>query len=185
MRLSDDTPDAPDERADIHLVVTKGALTPGTGFTAHHLLDDPYVAVIPLDHPLAAYEEIELAELARERWIDNDFARGWCRRILLDACAAAGFSPLFHIEAHDYRAAIAFVAAGIGISVMPALGATDPPPDVAVIPLVRPTPTRSIHAIVRDTGQPAPPVALALNLLRRASQRTHAIAANSFADPLT
>lgn len=166
LRLSEDAPDNPDERADIHLVVHKGDLDPGIGFTAHHLLDDPYVAVLPERHPLAAETEIELPELAGEQWIDNDFAHGWCRRVLLDACAASGFDPLFHIETHDYRTALAFVAAGVGITVVPALGATDLPEDVVAVSLVRPTPIRSIHAIVRQSVEQTPPVTLAVDLLR-------------------
>lgn len=177
LRLRDDTPDDPGERSDIHIAVHRGELVPGTGFTAHHLLDDPYVVVMPDSHALAARTEIELPELAGEHWIDNDFARGWCRRVLLDACAAAGFSPLFHIEAHDYRAAIAFVAAHVGITVMPALGAADPPRGVVVVPLVRPTPIRSIHAVVREEAAHTPPVALALELLRATSARVHRLAA--------
>lgn len=169
LRLSDDAPDDPGDRADIQILVHKGDLAPETGFTSRHLLDDPYVAVIPDTHPLATRTEIELSELAGERWIDNDFSRGWCRRVLLEACAAAGFSPPFHIEAHDYRAAIAFVAAGVGITVMPALGAAEPTPGVVVVPLVRPTPTRSIHAVVREAAERTAPVALTLDLLRATS----------------
>ncbi|GAA3597929.1 LysR family transcriptional regulator [Kineosporia mesophila] len=172
LRLSDVPPDNPDERADLHLVVAQSTFTAGTGFAVHHLLDDPYVVVLHRDHPLAAREEIELAELAGERWIDNDFTQGWCRQNLIDACAAAGISPPFHVEAHDYRAAIAFVAAGIGVTVMPELGALSPPDDVVVVPVVRPRPVRSIHAIVRDAAAATRPGALALDLLRTAS-RTH------------
>jgi DNA-binding transcriptional LysR family regulator len=86
--------------------------------------------------------------------------------VLIEACACAGFSPPFHVEAHDYRSAIAFVAAGVGITVLPNLGAADLPAGVVALPLVRPTPTRSIYAVVRDAAGRTPPVALAVNLLR-------------------
>ena len=117
---------------------------------------------------------MELAQLAAEQWVDNDFARGWCRRVLLEACACAGFSPPFHVEAHDYRAAIAFVAAGVGITVLPQLGAADLPAGVVALPLVRPTPVRSIYVVVRDAVGRTPPVALAVNLLRDIAGRSGA-----------
>ncbi len=119
--------------------------------------------------PLAGAAEIELAELAGESWSDNDFARGWCRQNLLTACAAAGFRPALDIEAHDYRAAIAFVEAAVGITVMPALGAVHPPPGVAVVPVIRPRPVRSVHALVRDSVARTRAGATALQLLRRRS----------------
>ena len=166
LQLSDIPPDNPDERADIHLTVANRTFVPGSGFVAHHLLDDPYVVVLRRDHPLAGRTEIEMAELAGERWIDNDFARGWCRENLMDACAAAGFSPPFHVEAHDYPTGIAFVAAGVGVTVMPRLGAKEIPEGVVVVPLIRPRPMRSVYAIVRDSTARTRPAARALELLR-------------------
>ncbi len=171
LRLSDTAPDNPDRRSDLHIVVATEAFDPGAGFVAHHLIDDPYVAVLTGHHPGAGRAAIDLAELAGERWIDNDFARGWCRQNLINACAAAGFSPQFHVETHDYRAAIAFVAAGVGITVLPALGAVHPPAGVSVVPVTRPTPVRSIHAVLRESVARTRPGALALELLRDASSQ--------------
>lgn len=169
LRLSDEMPGDPDERADLHLMVARDGFTPGAGFTMHHLVDDPYVAVVPDTHPLAGSPQVDLPELATECWIDNDFSGGWCRRNLLDSCAAAGFSPPFFVETHDYRSAMAFVAAGVGITVLPALGAADPPPGVTPVPIVRPTPVRSIHLVVRRSVEDTPPGRLAIRLLRDAA----------------
>jgi DNA-binding transcriptional LysR family regulator len=171
LRLADDAPEDPADRADVHLVVARDGFDPGRGFTAHHLLDEPYVVVVPAGHPLQDRVDVDLLDLEGERWVDNDFARGWCRRLLLDACAAAGFSPAFHVEAHDYRSAIAFVAAGVGITVLPALGAAQLPAGVVAVPVVRPTPVRSIHAIVRDATATSPGSALAVRLLTEVAGR--------------
>ncbi|GAB6939727.1 LysR family transcriptional regulator [Isoptericola variabilis] len=167
LELREDVATDAARRPDLQLVVAEWGDTPSAPrFTSHHLLDDPYVAVVPHDHPLAGRDEIELAELAGDRWIDNDFARGWCRRNLLEACRAAGFSPTFAVEAHDYPTALAFVGAGIGITVLPVLGAAHLPPETVAVPTVRPTPTRSIHAVVRDAAADTPPVRAALSALR-------------------
>ncbi|MEL7976799.1 LysR family transcriptional regulator [Isoptericola sp. F-RaC21] len=178
LELREDVPSDAAERADLQLVVAQWGDTPGAaGFSAHHLLDDPYVAVVPHDHSLAGRDEIELAELAGDRWIDNDFSRGWCRRNLLEACRAAGFSPAFAVEAHDYPTALAFVGAGIGITVLPTLGAAHLPPGTVAVPAVRPTPVRSIHAVVRDAVADTPPVRAALGALRDVARSRAGVAA--------
>lgn len=166
LSLRDDVPTDPAERPDLQIAVEQGAIH-RPGFVAHHLLDDPYVAVLPDDHPLVDRSAIDLVELAADRWVDNDFARGWCRRNLVEACHAAGFSPPFHVEAHDYPTALAFVAAGIGLTVMPRLGARHLPPGVVAVSVVSPTPIRSIYALARDGVAQTPAVTTALAVLER------------------
>lgn len=171
LELRDDIPDLPERRPDLQLVVMMAEYTSAAGFTAHHLLDDSYVAVVPARHRFAGKEEIELADLADEPWIDNDFARGWCRRKLLEACAAAGFSPTFHVEAHDYPTALAFVDAGIGPTVLPELGTITLPPGTVTVRIVRPTPVRSVYVVVADPVAETPPVRAAVEELRAAAGR--------------
>lgn len=166
LRLCDEIPDRLDERADVQLVVAGAEVPFRSGFRTEHLRDDPYVAIVPEFHSLAGQSEVELVDLAKERWIDNDFVHGRCRQVALDACASVGFRPAFHVEAHDYRSALAFVAAGIGITVLPALGAQEPPAGVVVIPVVRPAPVRRIHVIIRESVALTEPGRAALELLR-------------------
>src|SRR5262245_5149463 len=151
LSLREDLPASPAERADIQIVVAQEDLDAVPGVRVHHLLDDPYVVVLPKDHALAGTADVELAQLADQRWVDNDAARGWCRRNLLQACQAAGFSPPFHVEAHDYPTAIAFVEAGIGLTVLPRLGARNLPAGVVARPVTCPTPQRSIYALVQTS----------------------------------
>jgi DNA-binding transcriptional LysR family regulator len=165
-------PDDPADRRDLQVAVERPDYRAWPGYTAHHLRDDPYVAVLPPGHPLADREQIELAELAEERWIDNDFARGWCRRNLIEACTAAGFRPPFHVEAHDYPTALAFVEAGLGITVLPQLGAAARPPTTTAVPLIRPTPVRSILAVVRDAVAHTPAVHAAFTELTSIAETT-------------
>jgi DNA-binding transcriptional LysR family regulator len=115
---------------------------------------------------VAAAGEVELLRLAGERWIDNDFAKGRCRANLIEACQAAGFSPAFHVEAHDYPTALAFVDAGIGITVLPRLGAAALPAGVVAVPVTSPTPQRSIHALVQVPVADTPPVRRVVQVLR-------------------
>ncbi|HEY5787264.1 MAG TPA: LysR family transcriptional regulator [Microlunatus sp.] len=170
LALREDVPTDPAERPDLQIAVEQGTIH-RPGLVAQHLLDDPYVAVLPSGHLLAERDEIDLVDLAGDRWVDNDFARGWCRRNLIEACHAAGFSPPFHVEAHDYPTAMAFVAAGIGVTVLPTLGARQLPPGVVAVPVTSPTPVRSIYALVREGVADTPAVRTVLRVLTRLGAR--------------
>jgi DNA-binding transcriptional LysR family regulator len=164
----------PGERPDIQLIVERDGFTSAAGTTAQHLLDDPYVVVMPKSHPLAGSAVVELTQIANDRWIDNDAALGWCRRNLLEACRAAGFEPSFHVEVHDYPTAIAFVDVGLGVTVLPRLGARNLPAGVVAAALTGPTPRRSIYALVATSVENIPPVRAALDILHEcASRDTH------------
>ncbi|WP_203835745.1 LysR family transcriptional regulator [Winogradskya humida] len=171
LRLSDDVAAGPGPRPDVQVVVAPRDFTGTREARAHHLLDDPYVALVPRGHPLGTEPGVELARLATETWIDNDFAHGWCRRNLLDACQSAGFSPPFRVEAHDYPTAIAFVDAGIGITVLPRLGAVRLPAGLTAVPIVSPTPVRSIHALIQTSVESAPPARRLLEVLKECASR--------------
>ncbi len=142
----DATPDP-----DIEIFVEGSPLATSTEYDVHPLLEEPYVVVLPRGHRLAARSEVKVAELETERWVDNDVARGPCREATLTACAAAGFTPTFHIETHDYATGIRFVAEGVGITVLPVLGCGQLPPTVVAVPLVDPTPMRRIAVRTRAT----------------------------------
>ncbi|MFC4004209.1 LysR family transcriptional regulator [Prauserella oleivorans] len=152
---------------DIDLFVDAPHVEHSPQADVHRLVDDEYLAVVQDTDPLAGRDEVPLAELAERRWVDNDLHRGTCRRVLLDACAEAGFSPQFAVETHDYRTAIPFVATGIGITVIPRLGIGDLPAGLTTVRLVSPTPVRHIAVSVKKTVAAHPAALRALEELRR------------------
>ena len=143
-----------------------------SGYDVDVLLEEPYLVVLPVDHALAGRPAIDLVELQDERWVDNDVSRGPCREMMLTACAAAGFTPTFHIETHDYPSALAFVAVGVGITVLPRLGTLALPPGVVAIPVVRPVPMRRVMLRVKRSVRDHPAVRRAVTLLREQARRT-------------
>jgi len=144
---------------DIDIFVEEtGAEHPGP-VDVRRLADDPYVAVVREDDPLAGRAEVPLADLAERHWVDNDFREGPCRRVVLDACAKTGFSPRFVVETHDYPTAISFVGTGIGLTVLPTLGIRELPDGLATVPIVSPTPVRHINVAVKKS-RAAHPAAL-------------------------
>ena len=134
---------------DLEIYVDGAASSSMHGHDAHPLLIEPYLAVVPSDSPWATRSEVTLRELSSEAWVDNDIARGPCRRAVLDACAAAGFAPDFTVETQDYPSALRFVAAGLGLTVVPRLACVDLPAGTVAVPIVDPTPTRDIRYRVR------------------------------------
>ena len=137
------------------------------------LVSDAYHAVVTPDSPYATRDHVLLRELADEVWIDNDIARGPCREALLRACTAAGFSPCFGVETHDYLTAINFVAAGVGLTVVPALALVDVPDSVRVVPIAEPTPRRAISIRRRHTIREHRAADRVVELVREQARRTH------------
>ncbi|WP_328940483.1 LysR substrate-binding domain-containing protein [Streptomyces sp. NBC_00250] len=152
---------APDPEADLTLVVRPrggGPDSAGDGLRLVHLLDDPYRAVLPKGHPLADRRTaVDLAELAAEPWVGSE-RPGPCLDAVLEACAAAGFAPDIAVECEEYATAQGFVAAGLGVSLIPLMGLGSRHPNVAVRKVRGPEPVRSIHAAVRESSLSLPAV---------------------------
>jgi DNA-binding transcriptional LysR family regulator len=156
-------------RADLALIIG-AAERPVTGVRLVHLLDDAYVAVLPAGHPLAAKRVLDLADLAEEAWVGCE-PPGPCLEPVLQACAAAGFSPDFVVDGQDHATARGFVAAGLGVAVMPRLALTSRHPGAVVRRVRRPEPVRTVHAAVRETALAHPAVRGLLDALREAAAR--------------
>ncbi|MFE9173552.1 LysR substrate-binding domain-containing protein [Streptomyces kebangsaanensis] len=154
-------------RADLAVVVQTRDRA-GDGFELVHLLDDPYAAVLPLGHPLAGEEAVDLNELSGEQWVGSE-PPGPCLEPVIDSCAAAGFSPDFVIRSEDYATAQSFVAAGLGVGLMPRLGLRGRHPGVVVRPVRNPEPVRVISAAVRKTALEQPALRSLLQALRDAA----------------
>ncbi|MDA2809834.1 LysR family transcriptional regulator [Nocardiopsis sp. RSe5-2] len=162
LRLSETLPPAAEDRADLQIAVETDRFDPGPGFSAHRLCEDPYLAVLPRDHPRAGDASIDLPDLAAEPWIDSDVPDGPCRARLVEACHAAGFSPPFRLQAHDPSTAMAFVSAGMGVTVIPGLCSVLMPAGLTAIPVVRPAPVRTVTAVLRSASD-GPPLRAALD----------------------
>lgn len=151
--------------ADLAVVVRRPDEARHPGIRVVHLGDDAYRAVLPSGHPLAAGRVIDLADLAGEPWVGSE-PPGPCLTPIVDACAAAGFSPDFVTTSEDYATAQGFVAAGLGVSLIPRLGLSARHPGVAVRRVRRPEPVRAIHAVVRASALDQPALRTLVEALR-------------------
>ncbi|EST34098.1 hypothetical protein N566_18860 [Streptomycetaceae bacterium MP113-05] len=162
--------DVEDDRADLALVVRPRK--PSSELVRLvHLVDDPFRAVLPRGHRLASQRVIDLADLAGDPWISSEWPVGPCLGTVLDACGAAGFSPDVATECEDCATALGFVAAGLGISVIPRLGLGGRHAGVAVRRLRRPEPARAVYAAVRYGASAPRALQGLLDCLRTAAVR--------------
>ncbi|MER7534781.1 LysR family transcriptional regulator [Streptomyces sp. NPDC097704] len=100
------------------------------GVTLHHLLDEPMLVALERGHPYAGQRDLRLADLADEEWI---VANERLEDTLLRPVAAAGFRPRTGLLALDWIAKLGAVAAGLGVTLVPALAAAAVRPDVALV----------------------------------------------------
>jgi DNA-binding transcriptional LysR family regulator len=85
------------------------------------LRSEPLIAVLPRSHPLAETETVPLEELADEPFVmyPSHF-RSVLHDAVENACAAHGFTPLAAYEVAETGTLVSFVAAGLGVSLVPA-----------------------------------------------------------------
>ena len=85
------------------------------------ILREPLMAMIPRDHPLAAQPSVTLAELAQEPFVffDPHVGTGLYDDIL-GLMRRYGLSPVITQEVGEAMTIIGLVAAGLGVSILPA-----------------------------------------------------------------
>jgi DNA-binding transcriptional LysR family regulator len=129
---------------DIALTIAADDINEGLELTV--LLDDPLYVALPADHPRAASGRVRLRDLAPEPWLLGATDRCPDRMVFLDACRAAGFEPRVTIQNDDYNAIQGFVAAGVGVALIPDLALVNVREDIVVRSLAGRAPARRILA---------------------------------------
>ncbi|MGH3210691.1 MAG: LysR family transcriptional regulator [Trebonia sp.] len=82
---------------------------------------EPLVAVLPQTHRLAAQASVRLTDLRDEPFITYPSRdRSVVYDAVVDACADAGFSPARTQEVAETSTLVSFVAAGLGVALVPA-----------------------------------------------------------------
>ncbi len=82
---------------------------------------EPLIAVLPAQHPLAERDSVRLSDLADEAFITYpSHNRSVVYEAVLDACQHAGFVPSSINEVSETSTLVSFVAAGLGVALVPA-----------------------------------------------------------------
>ena len=94
---------------------------PGRELVTEVLRSEPLLAVLPAAHPLAARTTVPLEELREEPFVTYpSHFRSVVHDAVEDACAAHGFKPVAAHEVAETATLVSFVAAGLGVSLVPA-----------------------------------------------------------------
>ena len=120
-----------------------------------------FVAVLPQGHPLAARDGVTMHDLAQERFVDSP--EGFGNRVVIErAFAEAGITRAVSAVVSDLGEIPRFVAADLGVAVVPELGLA-PPAGTVAVPLVDPVVEWSLS--VASRANPSPAVAALLGIL--------------------
>ncbi|WP_241051453.1 LysR family transcriptional regulator [Achromobacter xylosoxidans] len=111
-----------DGRVDVAFI--RGAHGVDRGVAVETVLEESMLAAFPADHPMVkgrARKRIALSELAEESLILYRRHSGpGLYDAIISACRAAGFSPRVAQEAPRMLSTLSLVAAGLGVSLVPA-----------------------------------------------------------------
>lgn len=108
----------------LDLAFVRSPVGDASGLTLEPMLVEEMMAALPVDHPLAGNgrrKSIALASLAGESFIMTRRPSGpGLYDTIIAACHAAGFSPRVMQESSKNLSTLSLVAAGLGVSVIPA-----------------------------------------------------------------
>lgn len=167
------TPGLLDRLAAGHLdlaVVSTTGRAPLESYELHHLLDESLYVAVPAGHPLAGREgPVRLGQLADADWISGSSRP---EGTLLDAALRQGFRPRVTHVVGEWTAKQGYVAAGLGVTLVPALAAESVRPDIALLPVLdEGAPARAVYAAKARGRAPTPAVEAFVGALREAVAR--------------
>lgn len=132
-------------------------LSSADGVTTETLLVDELLVALPRSHRLAGSGAIDLRELRNEAWLQD--APADRPMMLAEICARAGFRPRKTIRIAEWTGKFGYVAAGLGVALVPSLAAWAVPAELALCRLGDLAPRRTVHVAL-----PAAPLPAALKL---------------------
>jgi DNA-binding transcriptional LysR family regulator len=131
------------------------------------LHSEPLLAVLPDSHPLADAEAVPLERLEGEPFVTYpSHFRSVVHDAVEDACEAHGFQPVAAHEVAETATLVSFVAAGLGVSLVPASVSNMTVQGAVYRPLVHDA-TRVELAAAWRRNDDRPVLARALDVIRR------------------
>jgi DNA-binding transcriptional LysR family regulator len=130
--------------------------------TLEHLIDDPLLLAVGLDHPLARRRTVNLDDLVSERWIAGSAKAD---DSMLGAWQWAEWQPRVELIAKEWTAKLGLVAAGLGVTLVPGLAADGVRSDVALIRIRSDRPASRTVLVARRAADEPPHVRAFVDLL--------------------
>jgi DNA-binding transcriptional LysR family regulator len=135
------------------------------GLDRHELFADPVRLVLPARHPAARRhaEAVPMGELADAAWATGHAAMGWEEVTQRTCRELGGFEPDIRHRANDATVALALVARGLAVTMLPALVLPARPRGLALRRIAERDVSRAIVAVTRaaDAARPSTQALLA------------------------
>jgi molybdate transport repressor ModE-like protein len=114
------------------------------------LTESMYVAMRE-DDPLASDKEVRMSDLADRAWLCGVLPSS-CGQAIEKACREAGFEPTIAFQSEEYQVLQAYIAAGMGVTLLPDMALPTIHPDLVVRPTKPEAPKRRVWAATRSKG---------------------------------
>jgi molybdate transport repressor ModE-like protein len=134
------------------------------------LLTESMYLALPNSHPLAKADTVQLADLADEAWLCG-VCPSSCGDVVKQACREAGFDPRIAFESDEYQVLQAYVAAGLGFTLLPDLALPALHSDLVVRPTKPEAPKRRVWAATRAEGARSAATDAMVAVLREVGER--------------
>ncbi|MFC4585160.1 LysR family transcriptional regulator [Sphaerisporangium corydalis] len=125
-------------------------LSPAEDATLVPLLTDELLLALPHDHRLAGREVVRLGDLRDENWVEG--APPGHATMLAESCAREGFAPKVGIRIGEWTGKLGYVAAGLGVALVPAMAARAVRGDLVLRSLGATAPRRRVYAALPRTA---------------------------------
>jgi DNA-binding transcriptional LysR family regulator len=165
---------------DVAVVADMDATTPhADDIELEPLMEDAMYIAMPRDHKLARRERLKLADFAGETWIEGRDSA--CASVLRRSAAAAGFEPNIAYESTQWLGKQGLVAAGVGVTLIPAVALASVREDIAIRSLGPAGPRRQISIASLQCGYRSPAIEPMKAILRRVTEQ-HCFACDAMVD---
>ncbi len=123
-------------RGTLDVAFTHSGPDLSAGLSSEVVKQESLVAVLPAGHPAATGPAVRLADLAGDPFILKPFSVGpELHRQVTEACRKVGFEARLGREAPQIATVVSFVAAGLGVALVPASMQQMQAPGVCYLPL--------------------------------------------------
>jgi DNA-binding transcriptional LysR family regulator len=140
-------------------------LSLAAGLERHDLFRDPVRLVLPTRHPAARRhrDAVPLAELAANAWATGHAEMGWEQMTERTCRELGGFDPDIRHRTNDATVALALVAGGMAVTMLPELALPARHPGITLRPIAERGLYRAIFAATRtaDAARPSTQALLA------------------------
>jgi len=131
--------------------------------TAELIYEEAMRVALPPGHPRGGAKSVRVSDLGDEDWLCGALPSS-CRDQVIELCRDAGFEPRISFRSEDYEVIKGFVAAGLGVTILPELAGGHPGIELRAVRGQRPV--RRVWAVTRENESRSPAAEQMLGILR-------------------